>query len=39
MKETRSVFDAILKDVELLQNETEKIKSSTALEELENHLT
>ena len=39
MKETRSVFDAILKDVELLQDETEKLKQSTALEELENHLT
>lgn len=39
MKETKSVFDAIIKDVEQLQNEVEKLKGSSAIEELESHLT
>ena len=37
--ETRTVFDTIMKDLDSLQNETEKMQTSKALEELENHLT
>ena len=38
-KETRAVFDAIMRDIDSLQSETEKLRASSALEELETHLT
>ena len=39
MNDTRAVFDALLKDIEHLQSDTEKLLESKAVEELETHLT
>ena len=39
MIDSRTVLDALLKDVDTLQNEMSDLKSSVAIEELETHLT
>ena len=39
MNDTRGVFDAVMKDIDQLQNETERLQESKALDELEAHLT
>ena len=39
MEEKQMVLDDMIRDISSLQSETEKLKESTALEELENHLT
>ena len=39
MNDTRGVFDAVMKDIDQLQSETEKLQESKAIDELEAHLT
>ena len=39
MNDTRAVFDGLLRDIENLQNDTEKLLESKGIEELETHLT